>query len=877
MPATDKTMKKFIKRFLIISVIVIVALVGIAALLASIYENKIGERIIKEINKQITSELTVSHFQLSVVSTFPNVAANLNGVSLLDNRGSLLLEAEQMSFRMGLLSLLSSRIKVKSVIISDGALQVQIDRKGQPNYEIFKTEESAAEEAPADNDEGPTISLAEARLEDIDLIYVDERSEQEMLVKVKNARFSGEFSSEQFSLESNAELVSEFIEMEGKRYLPGKNLNYDAVIDVDMAQGKYTFKEVMLDVESNIFRLDGSVEEVEGGMYYDLFLNSEESSLATMLQLLPAEYLEPMSDFSSRGEFVVKAEIKGKADDRMGPEIKAELRLDDGRLSSDMLHGTLKDVSFLATFSNGEARTNRSSVFEISNMKGYFDRELMEMSLKVDNLDDPFIDFKLDGVLPVEMIYGFIPDERIKNGKGEIEIRNLQVQGHYEDMIQTSRIARVKAGGELQFDDASLTIAGEEMTIDEGTLQLMDNVLTITGLQLDGAGSEMEFAGTAQNLLPVLFADSLNSKQAELNFQTKLYAKNLDLDRLVGLSLVSEEEAAEEAAPIDSLAEERIQSRERITKFLNGTFESRIDAFNYGKIEGTEFMGLLDFHNNQLNITGRTKAMEGNFDVKGELYFQEQPYLEARLSCDRINLHEFFEESENFGQDVLRAEHVGGKLDAKIAIYIYWDEQGNLLWDKLRVLAGIGVTDGQLQGFEMLENFSSFVDVRDLRDIRFTSLENFLEISNQRIIIPVMFIQSNALNLTISGEHSFEQDIAYSVKVNAGQVLANKFKKHDPDLKPKKAQRNGFFNLYYNILGNIDDYQMKSAKKQVKSDFEQSEKLKRSIQQQLELAFNTVIEMVDEPLDWRDIPEYGDDGGEEEEPIFLDWEKQGGR
>jgi hypothetical protein len=138
-----------------------------------------------------------------------------------------------------------------------------------------------------------------------------------------------------------------------------------------------------------------------------------------------------------------------------------------------------------------------------------------------------------------------------------------------------------------------------------------------------------------------------------------------------------------------------------------------------------------------------------------------------------------------------------------------------------------------------------------------------------------MFIQSNALNLTISGMHDFDQDIAYSVKVNAGQVLANKFKRHDPDLKPKKARRNGFFNLYYRIIGNIDDYEMESAKKVVKADFDRSEQRKRAIQRELETAFNTVIEMVEEPTDWRDIPEYGGDEAADEEPIFLDWEEGG--
>ena len=60
-----------------------------------------------------------------------------------------------------------------------------------------------------------------------------------------------------------------------------------------------------------------------------------------------------------------------------------------------------------------------------------------------------------------------------------------------------------------------------------------------------------------------------------------------------------------------------------------------------------------------------------------------------------------------------------------------------------------------------------------------------------------------------------KNDISYSIKVNAGQVLAQRFKRYDPSLKPKPSRRNGWFNLYYAILGDIDDYNIKSAKRRV--------------------------------------------------------------
>lgn len=891
-------MKKFLKKFAIISGISLLVLIVLATFLASVFQSKIEKTILTEINKNLTSSLTVEDFNLTVVSSFPNISANLKGVLVEDNRGGVLLEAEQVAFKMGLFSLLGSTIKVKSVVVSNGALQVAIDRKGKANYIIYETGEEVEETEGGGT--GPTIAVSKAELEDIELIYADQRAKQEVMAKVVNANFSGKFSSQQFSLDSDASIVTRFVELEGARYLAGKHIEYDARLFIDLEKGLYQFEDVVMEVESNVFKVDGQIENQGEVLVYDLQLNSEKSSLATMIQLLPAEQLASFSDFSSKGKFVVAASIKGESSASKNPEIRAELRLQDGKITNPKMDGTLKDVSFLASFDNGQYRNNRSSTVKIEQFRGYFNRELLDFNLEVNNLDDPHINFAMDGVFPLKMAYGLLESYRISDGGGEIELKHIKINGRYNDMLSTSRINRVETSGELEFDDAYLTINKEKMMIDNGRLLMQDNTLAIEDLNLEGAGSDIMFQGTAYNLIPVLFADSLNSKRSELAFTADLFSKEIDFDRLLSLTAVTEDQAEAAHIEVDELKEERAQKREHITNFLNGTFNAKIDEYNFNKIEGKDFVGKLTFDNSQMSIEGNTKAMDGDFLLDGNFYIEEEPRLVARLTCNDINIKEFFQQGENFGQDVLTHKHLAGDLDSKIAIYAFWDKQGNFMADKLRVLAGVGIQDGSLKNFEMLERFSSFVKVKDLRNIKFTNMENFLEVKNQRLYIPVMFIQSNALNLTISGEHSFEHDIAYNIKVNAGQVIASKFTKHDPNLKPKKARKKGWFNLFYSILGTLEDFNVVSAKKRVKSDFEISELRKRDIQQALEKEFRTVIELVDEPEDWRDIPEYGGDvvedaspegpsaslpagaklppaGEEDDDDDHFDWEVEGGK
>jgi len=391
-------------------------------------------------------------------------------------------------------------------------------------------------------------------------------------------------------------------------------------------------------------------------------------------------------------------------------------------------------------------------------------------------------------------------------------------------------------------------------------------------IQLEGAGSEIELNGKFINVLPVIFADAKNSKAAELKFQSTLEATKLDIDRLI--ALVENPSAKEELTPkglTDSLQVVASKRWQDITRFLKGTFQAKVDQFNYNLIEGKDFSGSLEFINNELLLKGNTHAMKGNFNLDGKVFFEDKPFLKAKVICEEIDLREFFRQTENFGQEFLQHKNVNGDLLAKLAIDAYWAEDGTFLDDRLRVFGDINIDNGELIGFQLLEDFSSYIKSQDLRHIKFVNMRNWLEIKKGRIYLPAMFIQTNAANMTVSGRHSFKNNFDYNIKVNAGQIFFSKFKKYNPDKRPKKAKKKGWFNLYYRIYGNINNYRTKSDRKRVKSNFKQSDRRKKEIQAALKKAFGEV-DLFYEPSDWKDeneIPEYPEEEGDDD-PEFIE-------
>ncbi len=840
-------------------VIVFLLLIAAAIVVGSVFREEIGRKVLTEVNKRLKSELKVGTFELSLLSGFPSASADLQDVVLEDAWGDLLLEAKKVSFRFGLLSLLGSKIKVHSIVVEDGALNVHLDGQGKANYAIFKERE---DKSAGSTDFG--ISLQQARLKDIELNYQDEKTRQEAKFQVEDAVFSGQFSNKKFAMTSTARLKSDFIEFSGARYFVGKDLGYVAKLYVNRTNGVHDLEKVELTVDNNIFNVDGFIEKLPEYTDFDLVFTSEEGSLQSILQLLPEEYLRDWGDFNSSGSFHFEASINGRLNARENPAIDVSIRLKNGKLTSPHLRHSLKDVSFTIDFTNGRGRNNRTSGMKISDFKGYLNRELIELNLDVQNMDDPLINFQADGVLPIGSIFGLFKNPSITGGSGEIEFKELRLKGHYQDMLSINTASNVELSGQLEFDDAALTINDEKMLVDRGELILKDNLLNMQGVKIEGAGSEIHLEGFFHNLLPVLFADSLNSRSAELQFQAKLTAPKMDLARLVKLTKVKVEEGEIQQLVYDSLKVVQTEKRAFFTNFLNGTFDATIDRFSYNKIEGKDFIGKLEFNHNEMLLKGQTQAMEGSVELDGTMFIEGKPRLKARLVCKDIDVREFFRQSENFGQDVLEYQNIRGKMNSKIAIRASWDETGNFLEDELRILAGIGIQDGELKNVALLNNFSKYVKIKDLKHIKFANMENWLQVQNRTVFIPAMFLQSNAMNLALTGKQTFDKEIDYNIKVNAGQVLINKFKKHNAHLTPIKAKKKGLFNLYFNIHGTTEEFEYGTAKKRVKANFRFSESRGKEIKAALFKEFGD-IQLLKEPEEWSDSNGAGDDPEEDVE------------
>lgn len=810
-----------------------IAVLAVALMvMASIFDESITRRLLDAVGNQLRTELTVRKAGLSLLRRFPEASVNLEDVQLKDAFGRSLLQAREVSFRFRLFSLFGERIEIKKVVVSGGSLNVRIDAKGRANYDIYKEGSSAT------TTEGKDLRLAieNAEFKNLFLLYENVYTRQVASIHLKNAGLAGDFATQQFALSSQADMTVARLQMGDSRYLVGQTLRYNAVVAIDLAKGLYDLHNVELVVGGNTFDVSGFVSDKNEYADISVQMSAREGDISSVIALLPEPYSGYFRDFQSSGAYTFSAFVRGRASKTQLPTIGAEATLRNGTVSSEKLQSPLRQVSFRTTYS---APSSGKGIFEIADFQATFGGQPLAFSLKINDLDDPMVDFRLQGALPLKAAYGLLDNPRISGGDGMVRIPSLSVQGHYADMTSMQRISRVRAEAEVQFEGAELTYNGTEIGFSSGRIALQDNLLRSDSIHMRIGRSDLLLHGYAQNLLPVLFADSINSQKAQLEFNAQLHGRFLEVGQLFDLFAVSEEKTAGDTTTLDSLRAEANRERQRVTERLKGVFEANFEAFEYRKIRGQAFSGLFAFDCGTLHFRIRTQAMQGNAQVSGVGYFAQRPSLKMRVALQDVDLRTLMEQCNNFDQDVITAQNLRGTLSGRVVVYAFWDESNHFLTDQLRVLADVRATDGELVGVKMLEDFSTFIHIEDLRRIRFADLQNYLEIRNRTLHIPVVFIQSNALNLTFSGTHTFDNNIDYRLKVNAGQLLVNRIKRHDPDLDPLPA-REGWFNVFYTIRGNLDQYDMKRGKKEVVREFERSETLKKNLAQRIEDEFRRV-------------------------------------
>lgn len=840
-------LKKYLLRFIVIPAFVYVIL---TSALTFLFKDKLVAIVDQQVEKNIDSEVTIGDINLSFLTAFPFAELRIKDLYIEDKWEKTLIKADLLGIRISLLSLLGDGFKIQSIVLKNGMSNVVFNRKGEANFNIFKSRDATTQ----DSNNAFKLKIKKALLKNMDIRYLDQRAKNDIKLAIQSLEAGGDFSTQQFDLRSLAKMDVEKLFIGGNPYLTEKAFEYNGAVNIDLEKKVYKINSLDFAIDGGAFFTSGQVVDKSDYMDLDLVVGAREGDLGAVFAVLPDLGL---GDLSSEGSFDFNAVIKGPYSKRKTPSVEVAFGLKDGIIRTGHLAMPLEQVSFESEYISGHAK--KPSRLTINSFYAELDGEPIEIDLNVLNLENPFIDLRADAFISGRAISGFFGDH-LKT-RGSIELSDLKVKALLKDM-QSSRMAhKVKSSGVLQMDDFSMKANGDKIVFNSGGFEFRDNKIKVNDLQLQGPEIDLTCNGTIKNLFSVLSNASSSSSYVGLDF--KVDGSTFNVDNL--LNVFGSQEPAEDEDVLESDSDQFA-----FLKSVDGSFRTDVQSISYGDLFIEDFKGDMEFDKGKVNVNGLVHAMEGKLDIDGGLdALAKRPVLTLKVDCEGINTTEMFRQMGNFGQEMITSNNVSGKLHSKMVMILPFETNGSYDLEHLKVYAGIGIEDGELKGIDMLEDFSKIIHMDDLKHIRFVNMENWLEISNGNIYIPTMFIQSNAVNLKLSGVQGFDESIDYNFKVNAGQVITEKVKRFDESLDPIAAKEHGFFNLYFNIFGDLKDMDYKASKRIVSERFNYSDARKKDVKYALEKAFGP-IDLISEPSQWADLGDFELMKDMEEEVDYID-------
>jgi hypothetical protein len=204
-----------------------------------------------------------------------------------------------------------------------------------------------------------------------------------------------------------------------------------------------------------------------------------------------------------------------------------------------------------------------------------------------------------------------------------------------------------------------------------------------------------------------------------------------------------------------------------------------VERLIFRRFDAQDIEGALKLKNQKLIASNLGfRSMNGVVELNGLIDASGSRLL---VSCDAdirdINISRMFHTFENFGQQYITGSNIRGIGTADLQFVSVWEKDLKVIEDKIYAKADIEIVKGELINNESLLALSDYISVSELEHVRFSVLHNQIEIKNRNIHIPKMEIASSALDITISGDHTFDHDIDYKFKIYLPELLSKKSKK----------------------------------------------------------------------------------------------------
>ena len=314
----------------------IIGLIVLAALIVPVFfKGDIQKQIDKAIAENVDADVyyNSSKFHLTLFRHFPNPTVELADFGVVGHapfQKDTLFAAAGFGVTVDLFSLFGDKITIKSIDLASPKIKVKVLKDGKANYDIAISDESKADTTASESN--MKIGVDRWNITNGRIIYDDESLPYYMELDGVNHTGSGDFAQDVFDMSTSTDIAKTYIVYDGTKYLNGQHLNADVVMNMNLKNFKFTFKDNKVTVNDFPLSFNGYFAMPKEDIDMDINFASKDASIKSLYSLIPAAYTEDYKIIKAEGNMSFSGFVKGIYNEHSMPAFKVKLDAKDGKI-----------------------------------------------------------------------------------------------------------------------------------------------------------------------------------------------------------------------------------------------------------------------------------------------------------------------------------------------------------------------------------------------------------------------------------------------------------------------------------------------------------------------------------------------------------------
>lgn len=758
-------MKTLFKTLGIIIAIILLALITVPYL----FSDKIEEIVKKEINNYVDATVDYKDFSLSIFSSFPDLQASLEDVSIVGKdkfKNDTLAYIGYFAAEVNIMSVFEESIAINSVALENAKVKAIVATDSTANWDIVKasTDTTVVEETDTTTST-LALDLNEVIIRKTNVAYIDSTSNMAAYVNDINLDLNGKMVGDITNINLLLKIAGIDIELDGIKMLNGSTVDFNAGIEADLANNKYTFQENLLNFSGIPLAFDGYAQLKDTTILVDMKLAAKETSFKTILALVPDYIMKDVPGLKMDGTLDLFANIKGEYIDLSHiPALDVAFRINNGVIKYPDLPKSLNDINVDLTIKNPGGNADLTTVdlskfhFELGNNP--FDA-LLKVTTPISNAT---IDAMLKGTVNLSSLKEALPLDSIS--LAGIINADLSIATDMK-AIETAAYETIKANGALGLNSFTFESSDfpQGVIIPEAKLAFSPKAVVLNPLKVNVGKSDFDITGNVENYLAYALSDGT------LIGKVTLASNLIDCNELMG-------ETSTETTTADSTVVQNTANTDSTTtssasdlaipKNLDVLVTADINELLFDKLTINKIAGQIDIKDGiaqlsklNMNIFEGTATLNGAYNTKNP----EKPLVDMAINLSSVNINSLTNSFSTIDSMLPIAKHAYGVIDLALNVDTELDGELSPVLSTTNGKGSFHSTDIQLKGSDFQEKLSTLLKNEKYKELSLKDLNVKFTIEKGNILIEPFKMKMLNKEAQFSGKQGLDQSMDYLLTI----------------------------------------------------------------------------------------------------------------